>query len=283
MQKQAASDQADCPLVAGLPALENETRRPERSPPAPEKKTEPRLRSRRAHRRRVNFAMLRPQLSGLKGKRTIWCRETKEYPMPSFSDWKVPTPRNQKRKITATTWNGLHSVVGCAPSFPATPTLRKHSARTVHGNGVFIRGNGLVLTIGYLITEAKTIWINLNDGRRAGPRAGLRPGNRFRPGSGARQARRAGARDRPSSRGHDRRARCCRRRRRATALRGGAHRRQTGIRRLREYVLDEAIFTAPSIRTGRHRTDWTRGRSHRHRLAAIRSMPSRRARRRTST
>jgi S1-C subfamily serine protease len=33
------------------------------------------------------------------------------------------------------------------------------------GNGVFIRDNGLVLTIGYLITEAETIWINLNDGR----------------------------------------------------------------------------------------------------------------------
>jgi len=33
------------------------------------------------------------------------------------------------------------------------------------GNGVFIRGNGLVLTVGYLITEADTIWITLNDGR----------------------------------------------------------------------------------------------------------------------
>ena len=33
------------------------------------------------------------------------------------------------------------------------------------GNGVIIRGNGLVLTIGYLITEAETIWLTLNDGR----------------------------------------------------------------------------------------------------------------------
>ena len=33
------------------------------------------------------------------------------------------------------------------------------------GNGVFIRDNGLVLTIGYLITEADTIWLNLSDGR----------------------------------------------------------------------------------------------------------------------
>jgi S1-C subfamily serine protease len=33
------------------------------------------------------------------------------------------------------------------------------------GNGVFIRDNGMVLTIGYLITEAETLWLNLNDGR----------------------------------------------------------------------------------------------------------------------
>ena len=33
------------------------------------------------------------------------------------------------------------------------------------GNGVIIRNNGLVLTIGYLITEAETIWLTLSDGR----------------------------------------------------------------------------------------------------------------------
>jgi S1-C subfamily serine protease len=33
------------------------------------------------------------------------------------------------------------------------------------GNGVVIRDDGLVLTIGYLITEAKTIWINTNAGK----------------------------------------------------------------------------------------------------------------------
>jgi S1-C subfamily serine protease len=32
------------------------------------------------------------------------------------------------------------------------------------GNGVVIRGDGLILTIGYLITEAETIWLTLNDG-----------------------------------------------------------------------------------------------------------------------
>ncbi|MSP04546.1 MAG: serine protease [Acetobacteraceae bacterium] len=33
------------------------------------------------------------------------------------------------------------------------------------GSGVVIRDTGLVATIGYLITEAETIWINTNDGR----------------------------------------------------------------------------------------------------------------------
>ena len=32
------------------------------------------------------------------------------------------------------------------------------------GNGVVIREDGLILTIGYLITEAQTIWLTLNDG-----------------------------------------------------------------------------------------------------------------------
>jgi S1-C subfamily serine protease len=33
------------------------------------------------------------------------------------------------------------------------------------GNGVVIRDDGMILTIGYLITEAQTIWITTNDGR----------------------------------------------------------------------------------------------------------------------
>jgi S1-C subfamily serine protease len=32
------------------------------------------------------------------------------------------------------------------------------------GNGVVIRDDGLILTIGYLITEATTIWLNTNHG-----------------------------------------------------------------------------------------------------------------------
>ncbi|WP_421723403.1 S1C family serine protease [Bauldia sp.] len=33
------------------------------------------------------------------------------------------------------------------------------------GNGVLIRADGVVLTIGYLVTEAETVWLGLHDGR----------------------------------------------------------------------------------------------------------------------
>ena len=65
------------------------------------------------------------------------------------------------------------------------------------GNGVVIRENGLVLTIGYLITEAETVWLTANRGAAAPAHvARLRPGHRLRPGPGARPARRAAARAR---------------------------------------------------------------------------------------
>ena len=42
------------------------------------------------------------------------------------------------------------------------------------GHGVLIRKDGIVLTIGYLVTEAETVWITLSGGTHgSGPRAGL--------------------------------------------------------------------------------------------------------------
>ena len=54
------------------------------------------------------------------------------------------------------------------PSRPAAlGTLRE-------GSGVVIRDDGLVLTIGYLITEAEEVWLTTHDGRvMAGACAGL--------------------------------------------------------------------------------------------------------------
>jgi len=85
--------------------------------------------------------------------------------MPQVTEWRVPPssqPRAEdfgydlERALSAVV--GIHAI---APSdaFTAT-TLGTERA----GNGVFI-DNGLVLTVGYLITEAETVWIHLHDGR----------------------------------------------------------------------------------------------------------------------
>lgn len=85
--------------------------------------------------------------------------------MPSLTEWKVPPavqPRAQDyafdldRALSAVV--GLHSIIP-GDAFTAD-TLGVERA----GNGVVI-GDALVLTIGYLITEAETVWLHLGDGR----------------------------------------------------------------------------------------------------------------------
>jgi len=85
--------------------------------------------------------------------------------MPSLTEWRVPPaaqPRPEdygfdlERALSAIV--GLHSIIP-ADAFTAE-TLGTERA----GNGVHI-GDGLVLTIGYLITEAETIWLHFGDGR----------------------------------------------------------------------------------------------------------------------
>jgi S1-C subfamily serine protease len=85
--------------------------------------------------------------------------------MPSLTEWKVPSavqPRAEdynfdlERVLSSVV--GLHSIIP-NDAFTAD-TLGVERA----GNGVLI-GDGLVLTIGYLITEAETVWLHLGDGR----------------------------------------------------------------------------------------------------------------------
>lgn len=85
--------------------------------------------------------------------------------MASLTEWKVPAsaqPRQDDyefdldRALSAVV--GLHSIIP-ADAFTAH-TLGEERA----GNGVVI-DDGLVLTIGYLITEADSVWLHLADGR----------------------------------------------------------------------------------------------------------------------
>ena len=85
--------------------------------------------------------------------------------MASLVEWKVPQsvqPRAEDYSYdlerTLSSVVGLHSLV--PPDAFTADTLGVERA----GNGVLI-DDGLVLTIGYLITEAETVWLHLGDGR----------------------------------------------------------------------------------------------------------------------
>jgi len=87
--------------------------------------------------------------------------------MASLLEWKVPPsaqPRAEdyaydlERVLTSVV--GLHSLIS-SDAFTAD-TLGVERA----GNGVLIE-DGLILTIGYLITEAETVWLHYGDGRVA--------------------------------------------------------------------------------------------------------------------
>ena len=59
----------------------------------------------------------------------------------------------------------LHSVVGVRSSIPADAFTASALGTRREGSGVVIRDNGLVLTIGYLITEAEDVWLTTWTGR----------------------------------------------------------------------------------------------------------------------
>ena len=85
--------------------------------------------------------------------------------MASLPDWKVsasvqPKPENYRYDLE----RALSAVVGLHTIIPSDAFTAETLGTERAGNGVLIR-DGLVLTIGYLITEAQTVWINLIDGR----------------------------------------------------------------------------------------------------------------------
>jgi S1-C subfamily serine protease len=85
--------------------------------------------------------------------------------MASISEWRVP-PAFQPRAgdYGFDLDQALSSVVGLHSIIPADGFTADTLGTERTGNGVVI-DDGLVLTIGYLITEAETIWLHLSDGR----------------------------------------------------------------------------------------------------------------------
>src|ERR1700734_3342237 len=85
--------------------------------------------------------------------------------MASLTEWKVP-PANQPR---ASDYGFdldrvLSSVVGLHSIIPSDAFSADNLGTERAGNGVLI-DDGLVLTIGYLITEAEAVGLHLGDGR----------------------------------------------------------------------------------------------------------------------
>ena len=70
----------------------------------------------------------------------------------------------------------IASVVQLRADVPADAFTASVLGTNRTGNGVVIGDDGLVLTIGYLVTEAESVWLTTHDGRvvagQAGPRAG---------------------------------------------------------------------------------------------------------------
>ena len=67
-----------------------------------------------------------------------------------------PNPDNYEYELD----KALSSVVGIRTIIPSDAYTAETLGTERLGNGVVIRNNGVVLTIGYLITEAETVWIS---------------------------------------------------------------------------------------------------------------------------
>jgi S1-C subfamily serine protease len=85
--------------------------------------------------------------------------------MSSLGDWQIPpglqpNPEEYDYDLEA----ALEAVVGVRSIIPADAFTAETLGTERAGNGVLLQG-GIVLTIGYLVTEAETIWLTLSDGR----------------------------------------------------------------------------------------------------------------------
>jgi len=88
--------------------------------------------------------------------------------MPQPRDWKVPTsvqpkPENYGYDLD----RALASVVAVRSIVPPDAFSAETLGTERAGNGVLIREDGVVLTIGYLVTEAEQVWLTFSDGRVA--------------------------------------------------------------------------------------------------------------------
>ena len=86
--------------------------------------------------------------------------------MPSMPDWKVsPSVQPKPEDYDYDLDRALSAVMGLHAIIPGDAFTAETLGTERAGNAVLINERGVVLTIGYLITEAESIWLHLNDGR----------------------------------------------------------------------------------------------------------------------
>ncbi len=86
--------------------------------------------------------------------------------MTDTPHWAFPSPMQPKQADLAFDLeHACGAMVRIAAKIPDDAFTAPLLGTERGGNGVVIRDDGLVLTIGYLITEAETIWITTHDGR----------------------------------------------------------------------------------------------------------------------
>ena len=168
--------------------------------------------------------------------------------MPRTPDWSVPTSAQPKPEdYDYDLERAFGSVVGIRSVVPGDAFSAETLGTERAGNGVLIREDGVVLTIGYLITEAEQIWLTFNDGRAV---PGHVLGYDQETGFGLVQAL-ARLDVEPLTIGESKTAQIGERvvvagaggRQHSVAARIAARQEFAGYW---EYVLDEAIFTAPA-------------------------------------
>lgn len=86
--------------------------------------------------------------------------------MATQGDWKIPAAVQPKAADYAYDLDrALTAIVSLSTRVPPEAFTAETLGTERAGNGVVIGEDGLVLTIGYLVMEAETVWLTTHDGR----------------------------------------------------------------------------------------------------------------------
>lgn len=86
--------------------------------------------------------------------------------MTSENEWKVPEPLQPRPEDHEYDLDrALSAVVGLKSIVPSDAFTADTLGTERAGSGVLVRADGLVLTVGYLVAEAETVYLTLADGR----------------------------------------------------------------------------------------------------------------------